>query len=272
MRKWFLFYFVIIALSMCGCSKSDAITYTDNTKVFQVPLLDEGYVEFLIPEELSVLEEDGQALWKLSDGTVITLEKFGLSKGKEIEGNCTYSDKGVFYTLPNNDGVLSVLCDKSHNEYYRKSLNNLSYIKNTLLKELYCTEDNLLGKLPTYVEQDMVVTNNSLYMPAGYEDSTINIYTACYYNIGNQFIESWIMYFRLEDLIPKLLPKVLCNSTGELTAWYEDNEVFYLETDSYVLGAKKITHNQWCCYMSSNTPDMKNYLLQGLNKVHFSGD
>ena len=255
-------------LTLTACTSEENVVYSNMTKPLQLPIVNAGYVEFEIPEELSIVKEDGQSFWVLNDSTTIYLLKNTIPMGTKQDGNCIYNDTNIYYVLPNDCGVITLACAEDKNDYYRKSLNNLKFSEGIFLEDLLCTEDKMLGKLPEYSEVDMVVADNSLYMPIDYTNALLDFNTACYYNEGSQFVESWVMYYRLNDLKPMLFPKVLCNSGG-LTAWYEDKDIFYLETDRYVLGAKKITFNQWCCYISTNTPEMRNYLLQGLHKVHF---
>lgn len=267
--KRFIFVIALLAVTLTGCSKDDTVVYSDNVKPLQLPITNAGYVEFNIPEELSIVREDGQSFWVLDDYTTIYLLKTPIPTGVKSDGNCFYTDNSIYYVLPNDQGTLLISCTEDKSEYYRDSLNNLSYYEGVFFVDLLCNDTNKLGKLPNYEDCEMIVANNSLYMPNEYAGELLGFNTACYFNQGSQFLESWVMYYRLEDLIPMFLPKVLCNTNGTVTAWYEDSDVFYLESDRYVLGAKKITHNQWCCYISSNTPEMRNYLLKGINKVHF---
>ena len=269
MRK-LLFTLLCSSCLLFGCSKEELTYYSDDAKTLQLPIKTAGNVEITIPKELDIIEEDGQSFWKLSDGTTILLKANCVPVGDGVVGNCVHNDANVYYEIPNDLGYVQVNTEEHLIPYWCESLNDLDLHSGVYLKDQLCTIDNKLGKLPKYEECDMtLVESNNLYMPKEYKNTVIDMYTACYYNVGSQFVESWVMYYKLDDLLPMLLSKVVCNSKGNINVWYQDSDVLYLETDRYVIGAKKLTYNQWCCYMSSNTPDMKNYLLQGLHKIHY---
>ena len=116
----------------------------------------------------------------------------------------------------------------------------------------------------------MILTPHGLYLPESEYVSDIAIVgcTADVAYFDDDFILSWIMYYKLEDLKPQLCNLVMDNAMNRVSKWYQDDSIFYAETDNYIVAAKKITFNQWCCYLCNNTEDLKDYLLQGVTTVH----
>ena len=72
------------------------------------------------------------------------------------------------------------------------------------------------------------------------------------------------MLRKIDQLKPILLNYLICNDTT-ITDWYQDDDMFYAETSSRIIAAKKLTQNQYICYIAS--PDMKDFLLKGINTI-----
>lgn len=260
--KKFLFLCALCCL-LCGCGKQ--LEYSGSTTTMEVPIKETTYAVVTLPVECRLTETDGITYWKFIDGTVL------YRMLNDASGSGKYdSTNGVYYSgnstcLVLDEASLVLSTTKDNAELMRKCLGV------TTVNERRIT----LGKkqqssvLPSYDEEaPMEFTDAKLYMPVNSKATTFDGSSAQIYVNGLSYCESWIMLRKLEQLKPILLNYLVCNDTT-ITKWYESDEVFFAETSSTVVACKKLTQNQWVCYIAS--ADMRDFVLKGIDTIHLDG-
>lgn len=265
MKRFALLCLICLCVFMTGCSKGNT-QYSGNTYELEIPLYDTTYATLTLPTECYLTETDGCTFWKFIDGTTV-YRMLNSSKGTskyDSENDCYYSDNAVSKELENNTSIVI-----SANKRNQKMLRDLAGKITTDSRTITPYKEQKSSVLPSYDEDaPMVFTDANLYMPEGAKETTFDGSSAQIYSNGKTFCESWVMLRRFEDLKPTLLNYVTCNSNTKIQLWYEDDGIFYAESDNYVVGCKAITMNQWVCYIASY--DMKDFVLKGIDKIHLA--
>lgn len=258
MRLKFLFISaVMLAGILTGCSKEPE---TIKTKYFEVPMDDNRLLRMEVPVEWDITEQDAFHYWRFSDGTTLYKTSTAVSVGDQI-GNCYYTTYAVSRNF--EDASITISTDKNMVATVGALLDRAEIIERDVLqyKELG------LDYLPEYADLPMQLTNNGLYMPTECEDVTSVTFTAANTVNGTSFVTSWIMKSKIEDLKPLLNNIATCNTTsGKLVEWYENKEIYYAVSENKVVAARKLTFNQWCCYVAS-LDSYKDYVTKAMFNI-----
>lgn len=216
-----------------------------STKRMEFALTDNNVLLLDIPEDWELTERDGYHYWKFNENTTVYKEHSPVSTGDK-KGECYYSTYAV---SRNFDGyTITISTDKKMVDSVGDLLNKAQVIQ----RDVSQYRERELEYMPEFQDYAMDFTTNGLYMPLEYKEVEADIYTACTSINGTNFVTCWIMNYKIDDLKPLLNNLVTSNANDTtLTKWYESNDIYYAECGDCVVGAKKLTYNQWCCYLSS---------------------
>ena len=258
--KKLLLIFCAVACCLCGCTKD--MYYCGDTYSFEIPISDNVYSVVSLPTECILVETDSVTYWKFIDGTTI-YRMLNSSKGTskfDSANKVYYTTNSVCVEFDNNTSLV-MSTTKDNNKMMRKLLGQT--VLNS--RDVTLGEKERLESLPTYDDKvPMEFTDANLYMPVGSKATTFDGSSAQIYVNGLSFCESWVMLRKIDQLKPILLNYLICNDTT-ITDWYQDDDMFYAETSSRIIAAKKLTQNQYICYIASS--DMKDFLLKGINTI-----
>ena len=230
-------------LFLGGCRKAEEEVV--DTKVFEIPMKDNKYCRLEIPSNWNLQEQDGFYYWKLNDDTTVYKTEVGSYIGK-VDGECYYTATSVSRNF--EYGTITINSTNDMVPYIRTMLNKAELVE----RQVKQYRELGTSKLPSYADLPMALTNNGLYMPEGCDDVLSLSFTASNQISGSSFIGSWIMKAKLEDIKPLLHNIVTCNtSDAKLTSWFEDSNTYYAMSENKVVAAKKLTYNQWYCYVAS---------------------
>ncbi|MCM1218454.1 MAG: hypothetical protein NC548_28535 [Lachnospiraceae bacterium] len=256
MRK-LIFVAMLICLTVCGCShKGDDV----ETRIVEIALADNELLQLPIPANWSLTELDGFHYWKYNDDTTIYRSKTPVVTGDKKD-NCWYSTYAVSRNF--DEYTITITTNKNMVDTVGALLNTAK----TKRRDVVQYKERGLQSLPEYKDYAMDFTSNGLYMPIDYNEVASDVFTSCHSMNSTSFVTCWIMNYKLDDLKPLLNNLVTCNSgDGKLSAWYESSDIYYAEAGNFVVAAKKLTYNQWCCYLSSND-SYADYLRKAIIKV-----
>lgn len=260
MKKVKLLFLLLCLTFLFGCNKNQEPVYSGSTFSLEVPISDTEVYKINLPVELSIIETDNNNFWKFSDDS----ELYCLSTSSVNEA--TYDNETGLYVTYNSmckqfDNCCIII--KSKNTSLRTYLASGSFVdkKTELYKELE------LEHLPSYVEQEMAMTNSNLYMPMNSVEKQVNAYMVSMVTVGDSWLESWVIDGTLDEIKNHLCTLVLNNSGKEmLDSWYVNDDVLYLTAGNNIVGAKKLRYNEWYIYYGDAS--YKDYILQGIDKIH----
>lgn len=251
-----LFVLLATCLLLTGCGhKGDDIA----TRKFEVSLLDNKLVQLDIPADWTVAEQDGFSYWKFDNASEICRTKTPVVTG-DLKDNCWYTPTSVSRNF--DDYTVTIKTNKKMVDTVGEMLNKVDVSS----RDVAQYKERGLDKLPSYDDYGMDFTTNGLYMPLDYSEVQSDAFTACNSINGSSFVTCWIMNYKLADLKPVLNNLVTCNQGGKLSKWYEASDIYYAEAGNYVVAAKKLTYNKWCCYLSSND-SYANYVRKAVVNV-----
>lgn len=254
---------LILCLAFCcltGCSKELDVL---ETKFFEIPLHDNKYCRLEIPADWTLDEQNGLNYWSFNNGEAIIFKLETVSDFGEKVDKTVYSTYSVARAFDDKDSIV-INVDKQQLNTIGALLNRSEVIEREVLqfKELG------IEYLPLYEEVEMVLTENNLYMPVGYDFVDNQTYTYAHYIKDGTFLSSWTMKYKLEDLKPYLHNLVTCNnSSTELVAWYETDDMYVAWSSNKIVAAKKLTYNLWCCYVGSTGTDA--YVSQAMLNIKY---
>lgn len=264
MKRIIIVFLTSFCLLSQGCS-SESCSYLDETQTVHLPLSNEDYLELNIPKELNLTKDGGRTYLTYSDDTSICITKAKLEIGKKTELGNNRTKNTIYRDL--GDCRIVITTSTANFDYYDAKLADADIKKSdtTLYREYRI--NNLPKQKST---PEMMITPHGLYLPTTDYASAFSIIgcTADVAYFNDNFIMSWIMYYKLEDLKPQLCNLILDNDLSRVNEWYQSSNIFYAETDNYIVAAKKLTYNEWCCYLCNNVDDLKDCLLQGITTVH----
>lgn len=252
-----VYVLLILMLTLTGCKEAPEIL---DTKYFEVPMKDCKVLSIEIPADWNLMEQDGFYYWKLSPDTTVYKTEVPVHVGK-LDGECYYTATSVSRNF--DYGTVTINTTREMVPYMVTKLNEAELFERQVLqyKELVTTE------LPEYEDLPMHLTNNGLYMPTDCEDVLSLAFTAANTIKGESFVGSWLMNSKLEDLKPYLHNIVTCNTEDNtLSKWYESGDVYYAVSENKVVAAKKLTYNQWYCYVAS-IDDYSNYVVKAMHDI-----
>lgn len=242
MKRFAVLIVCMLCLALCGCSHSGEEL---QTKVFEIAMDGDDVLGLKIPADWNLSEMDGFHYWKFNDDTTIYRTKTPVVTGDK-KGECWYSTYAVSRNF--DDYTITISTDKKMVDTVGEFLNKAKVAERSVAQY----KERELEHLPEFQDYPMDMSSNGLYMPIEYNEVTSDVFTSCHSINGNSFITCWIMNYKLDDLKPMLNNLVTCNAGGKLSAWYENDSMYYAEAGNLVVAAKKLTYNQWCCYLASN--------------------
>lgn len=245
-----------LTVSLTGCAHEEQ---NMPTQLFEMALTDNSVIQMQLPADWSLTELDGYHYWKFGDDTTIYKEHSPVSTGDK-KGECYYSTYAV---SRNFDGYTITI---STNKKLVDSVGAMLNAAKVVERDVPQYRERALEYLPEFQDYAMDFTTNGLYMPIDYSEVANDVYTACSSINGTNFVTCWVMNYKLEDLKPLLNNLVTCNQGGKLDSWYESSDTYYAECGGYVVGAKKLKYNQWCCYLASDG-GFDDYLRKALTYV-----
>lgn len=248
---------LLLSVTLTGCKKE--VTVTD-TKYFEVPMQDDAVCRIKIPEQWGILEQDAFHYWKINDDTTVYKTVVPSNVGKK-DGECTYTSTAVSRNF--EGGTITINTSKDMVPFMTKMLNEAELVNREVKQYKELTTD----KLPDYVDLPMSMTNNGLYMPTECEDVLSLAFTAANTIEGSSFVGSWLMNAKINDLKPLLHNIVTCNTEdARLTSWFESDDCYYAVSGNKVVAAKKLTFNQWYCYVAS-LDDYASYVTKAMLNI-----
>lgn len=256
--KKLLFLTLFSVLLLCGCGKAAELDTT--TQVFEIPMKDNLYCRLELPGTWEVTKQDAFHYWQFNDVYDIYKIKTPVTTGKESNG-CYYSGTTVSRNF--DEGTITINADKEYMKTLGMYLSSAEIVERDVLQY----RELEVEYLPEYVDLPMQLTNNGLYMPTECEDVSSTAFTAASSIQGTSYVTSWIMKAKLENIKPLLHTLAVCNSgSSKLEWWYESNDVYFVASADKVACAKKLTYNQWCCYVASND-DFRYYPIKAMFNI-----
>ena len=245
---------------LCACGKKNTEEYVP--EYISIPIGTETFT-FELPR-VSIVETDNNVYWRFSDDVVMYV---AASHSTVLEKQ--YKDTDVYTS---NTSVSRTLNDKFAISMSGEKSALSKYADNLAAGEV--TSGNLpikeenLAELPAFDNKDdMTITDNGLYMPEGAK-TTSSIYRAEIICDGNEYLESFILDGKLEDIQESLKTIVACNSFGDAQMYLSPgvkDKIFYYAIGNHIIVAKALTMNQWCVY--NCTTAFVDYALTGVVSV-----
>lgn len=234
---------ILCLFCLSGCGKDVVIDTT--TQIFEIPMKDDLYCRLELPGTWTVTKQDAFHYWQFNNTYDVYKIQTKVSVGEQ-KNNCYYSDTSVSRNF--EEGTIILNAEKEYIELLGMYLDSAEIVK----REVPQYRELEVDYLPDYVDLPMELTNNGLYMPVECEDVTSTAFTAASSMKETSFVTSWIMKSKLDGVKPLLHNLAVCNSGEQnLDWWYQTDDIYFVSTKDKVACAKKLTYNQWCCYVAS---------------------
>lgn len=260
MKRYLSIILLATCLIMTGCKHEPEEVATVK---FDIPLSGNMYCSLDIPDTWVLTEQNGLNYWCFNDLVNIYKSETQFDVGAK-DGQTTYSTYSVSRDFDDGTSVI-ISVDKAQLDTAGELLDNAE------VKECSVMQYKELGlnSIPEYAQQEMVITENGLYMPVGYDYVTSNRFTGSHLMSGTDYITSWIMKYKLIDLKPFLHNVLMCNSPDSgISKWYESDDIYIAWSGNNVVAAKKLTYNLWYCYTATaNT--YNDYVIQAMLNVDY---
>lgn len=255
-----LFILVFICILLCGCSSEPEVLFSGVTRTIEVPISTGTLYSFEMPVELETISTDNHNFWEFNDGSEIYC-----MSGTNLT-NMEYSKE---YDLYENDTAFCKVFD----DCYIIVTNGQDCIKEYLSKGVTREVNAVLYKelesdsLPAYEEQEMEMTKANLYIPLNSKDEQINAYMVSLVSTRDDWLESWLIDGTADDIVGDLCTLAMCNTNcTKIDKWYQSEDIIFITAENNIVAAKKLRYNEWYIYYGTTT--YKDYILQGINKVH----
>lgn len=245
---------------LCACGKGG--TKEHAPKYVSIPMGNDVFT-FELPK-VSVVETDNNVYWKFSDDVVLYVAATHSTVLEEqYEDTDVYTSKNSVSRTINDKFAISMSGDwsalKKYPEYLARGTTKTSELP---------VKEKSLKSLPAFnSKSDMTITENGLYMPKGAK-TTSSIYRAEIICKDDEYLESFILDGKLEDIQDSLKTIASCNATGTAKSYISPNvkdRIFYYAIGNHVIVAKALTLNQWCVY--NCTTAFVDYALTGVVSV-----
>ncbi len=245
---------------LCACGKGDTKKYTP--KYISIPMGNDVFT-FELPK-VSVVETDNNVYWKFSDDVVLYVAATHSTVLEEqYKDTDVYTGKNSVSRTINDKFAISMSGDGSALEKYPEYL-----AKGTTKESKLPTKEDNLKSLPTFSNKtDMSITENGLYMPNGAK-ATSSIYRAEIVCKDGEYLESFILDGKLEDIQDSLKTIASCNATGVAKLYVSPDvkdRIFFYAVGNHIVVAKALSMNQWCVY--NCTTAFADYALTGVVSV-----
>lgn len=257
-KKVFLALIAGLVLTFTGCGAEDV---TFETKEFEIPLSGTQILRFDIPSDWELSRNDGFCYWEFNDGDFIVQRNMTLVYTGKQEGKVYYNSSSV---ARNFDDVSVIISSSDNDEVpmLGTCLDDGEVITKTIIKD----KKKSLQYLPEYTDYDMIMSTNGMLVPTYYDKVTSMAFTSCHSMQDDGFYTTWLMNYKFKDLQPILDTVVSCNNGSAMDSYFQNDDVYFAKMGDLVVGAKKLTYNKWCCFMSSNNT-YENYVLKALYLV-----
>lgn len=248
-------------LMLAGCSKSSGSGASAEMTSLSIPITSGMLFTMHLPKT-EVIETDNNEYWKFADGT----ELYSILPSTHFSER--YDEELDIYT---SASILSRDIEDIATIMFKGKKKNLDKYKNALIGGevsdviVNLEEYNELKSLPDYEDksEEMEMTTDGLYMPLG-STVTQGVYRADIVCEGVDYIESFILDKKYDDVVPQLVTIANCN-TEDNGSYYTSDKVFYYTNGDRHIIAKQLTLNQWCVY--NCTGKYLDYALTGANTV-----
>lgn len=254
---------IILCMCMlCACAKN---TNSDTAvkKCIYIPV-DAGKALCMYLPKVEVVESDNNVYWGFSDDVVLYV---AMTHSTILEKQ--YKNTDVFYNGKSISRKISDTCAISMSgkkNTIDKYIIPLSRAKVVDVRLPYKVET--LEKLPEFeMHDDMIITDNGLYMPDNFE-FTSGINRAEIICDGSEYIESYVMDNKFEDIKTKLQTTVSCNAKGDVQVYDSggtSNRIYYCRVGNHSIMCKALSMNQWIVY--NCTDKFLDYALSGISVV-----
>ena len=245
---------------LCACGKDTTKEYVP--EYVSIPIGNEVFT-FELPK-VSVVETDNNVYWKFSDGVVLYVAAtHSTVLEKQYEDTDVYTSRNSVSRTLNDKFAISMGGEWSALKKYPEYLAN-----GTIGTSELPIKEESLESLPAFTHMDdMSITENGLYMPDGAK-TTSSIYRAEIICEDGEYLESFILDGKLEDIQDSLTTIASCNTTGAAKLYMSPDikdRIFYYAIGNHIVVAKALTMNQWCVY--NCTTAFANYALTGVVSV-----
>ena len=245
---------------LCACGKGNTEKYTP--RYVSIPMGNDVFT-FELPK-VSVVETDNNVYWKFSDGVVLYVAATHSTVLEEqYKGTDVYTSENSVSRTINDKFAISMSGDWSSLKKYPEYL-----ARGTAKTSELPAKEKSLKSLPSFNRKsDMSITENGLYMPKGAK-ATSSIYRAEIVCKDGEYLESFILDGKLEDIQDSLKTIASCNATGTAKSYISPDvkgRIFYYTIGNHVVVAKALTMNQWCVY--NCTTAFADYALTGVVSV-----
>lgn len=255
MKKLFLLI-ILTGTVLCGCGTEKEDAVIEEVRKLEVPVSDTEYISLTI-EDIPIVETDNHTFWELEDGTVISVSTDIASDKNSADNPFTWLYNRTF----ENNLYMHVPDNKLW--FYTSNLDALA-----LGRDLTLNNDVEIYELPDYVQKEMVLLSNNLYLPEGTEDNNVLGVTCSLYTAGTGWLKSYIYDGDFHDVSTSLVNIVLLNSGSGVDSWYYDGSILYITSGNNIIAAKKLQYNEWYVYYGSS--EFRDYILTGVNTVRSS--
>lgn len=254
-----LFLSALLVLSVVACGEE--YTYT-GTQTLEIPIDDSHICTILLPQSLVLQETDNNTFWSFSEDVslqLVTSTSPGTAKVYEESAGVYTTGDTVILLFDNS----SLLCQCGAEKV--DAIATL-FCSKTVREAKYDVEYKTIEKMDFASGFEMVLDKHNFYMPVEATLGTTTVYMSSIYTVGTDWVESWVKDCSEDVLFTMMTTLALTNAGDTVVSWHATDDLHYMSCGNNVVGAKRLSGNQWYIYYASNA--FSYYVQQGLTTLH----